>query len=106
MEKGLRSHLEAQIRESSRHKKAYMNSKQPYNAQLWVAIASLSKQIFDLNLKMNYLERALRDGLGKKRSEGNGREMEKARVQRAVKENKPAKKMKKSKGVKKALSRF
>lgn len=63
---GLKSHLEAQIRESTRHKKAYTRSKQPANAQLWVAIANLSKQILDLNLKMNYLERALRDIGGKK----------------------------------------
>ena len=59
----LKSHLEAQIRESSRHKNAYSKAKNKANAQLWVAIANLSKQMFDLNLRMNYLERAFQDAL-------------------------------------------
>ena len=57
----IRGYLEMQIRESSRHKNAYRLSSSPSNAQLWIAIANLSKQMFDINLKLNYLERALRD---------------------------------------------
>ena len=33
----------------------------PVGTKIWVAIANLSKQMFDINLKLNYLERALRD---------------------------------------------
>lgn len=62
----LRPHLEAQIRESSRHKYAYSKAKNKANAQLWVAVANMNKQIFDLNLRMNYLERALQDTLRQK----------------------------------------
>ncbi len=57
----IRGYLEMQVKEASRHKNAYRLSENPSNAQLWVAIANLSKQMFDINLKLNYLERALRD---------------------------------------------
>ena len=57
----IRSFLEMQIREASRHKSSYKLSSSPSNAQLWIAVANLSKQLFDINLKLNYIERALRD---------------------------------------------
>lgn len=62
----IRSHLERQIAESVRHRKAYNLSESPSNSQLWIAIANLSKSIFDINLKLNYLERALKDIAGKR----------------------------------------
>lgn len=62
----IRGYLEMQVKETSRHKNSYRLSENPSNAQLWVAIANLSKQLFDINLKLNYLERALRDIAGKK----------------------------------------
>lgn len=61
VDRSIKNHLEREVNESSRHKKAYMNSRDPANAQLWCAIGNLSKQIFDVNLKLNYLESALRD---------------------------------------------
>jgi len=57
----IKDHLELQIKESYREKKAYSKAKDKPNAQLWVAIANLSKQFFDLNLKVKFLEKALRD---------------------------------------------
>lgn len=60
---GLREHLEVQISEASKQEHAYRYAKNRSNAQLWCAIANLSKQLFDLNLRLNYLERALREGL-------------------------------------------
>lgn len=64
----LREHLLTQINETSRQRRAIVRAKNKSNAQLWVAVANLSKQIFDLNLKLNYLERALQDiGKEKKR---------------------------------------
>ena len=66
VDKTIKNHLEIQINEASRHRKAYIGSKVPSHAQLWCAIANLSKQMFDINLKLKYLEKALRDSLPKK----------------------------------------
>lgn len=63
----IRDHLEAQINETGRYRNSYKLAKNPAEAQLWCAIANLSKQIFDLHLKMNYLERALKDTLQRKK---------------------------------------
>ena len=65
VDKVLRSHLEAQINATSHFKNAYHAAKNSGNAQLWIAIAGLSKQIYDLNLRMDYLERAFRDTISK-----------------------------------------
>ena len=59
MDFDLRDHLEMQIVKSSKQKKAYRKSKNPSNAQLWCAIANLSKQVFNMNLKIGYLEKKL-----------------------------------------------
>ena len=63
----IKDHLEAQIKESFRHRKNYKNSKDVSKAQLWVAIANLAKQVFDLNLKVKFLEKALQEIGGKKK---------------------------------------
>ncbi len=57
----LRKHLELQIRESSKNKKAIQSSKNKAMSQLWCSIALLSKQNFELNLRVKYLEQALKD---------------------------------------------
>lgn len=57
----IKDHLETQIKEASKHKNAYRMSSNPSNAQLWCAVANLSRQIFDVNLKLNYMERVLRE---------------------------------------------
>lgn len=57
----LKGHLEVLIKESCQSKKAYSEATNPINAQLWVALANLSKQIFNMELKLNYLERTLQD---------------------------------------------
>ena len=62
----IREHLESQIKESFRYKESYSQAKNKNNAQLWIAIANLSKQVFDLNLKVKFLEKTLREVLGKK----------------------------------------
>lgn len=63
----IKNHLELQIKESAKFN-SYKKAKNPALAQLWVAVANLSKQIFDLNLKLNYLENALKD-LGRSKEE-------------------------------------
>ncbi|MBU0930099.1 MAG: hypothetical protein KJ623_03430 [Nanoarchaeota archaeon] len=57
----LRKHLELQIRESFKHKEAYENSQNPNTAQLWIAIANLSKEMFEMNLRMKFLEKTIYD---------------------------------------------
>ena len=64
----IKSHLELQIRETTRHKPAYSLAKDKAVSQLWCAIANLSKQNFDLNLKIKFLENALRE-LSQKREQ-------------------------------------
>ena len=57
----IKSHLERQIAESIRHRSSYEQANNPAIAQAWIAIANLSKEIFDINLKLKYLERALKE---------------------------------------------
>ena len=62
----LKEHLEAQIKESYRHRDSYLKSKNPSKAQLWCAIAYLSKEVFDLHLKVKFMEKALQVNSKKK----------------------------------------
>ncbi len=57
----IKDHLELQVKESYREKKAYSKAKSKGDGQLWIAVANLSKQLFDLSLKVKFLEKALRD---------------------------------------------
>ena len=59
----LRPHLETQIAETGREKDAYMNAEDPANAQLWIAVANLARQCFELNVKIGNIDTALRDSL-------------------------------------------
>ncbi|MBU2589364.1 MAG: hypothetical protein KKA65_03305 [Nanoarchaeota archaeon] len=61
-----KEHLEALISESVRHRDAYKFSSNTSNAQLWCALSVLQKQVFDQNLKIKFLEKALQETLGKK----------------------------------------
>lgn len=62
----LQKHLAAVIKEASKDKKAILNSKDPKTAQLWVAVANLAQQNFDLNQRVKLLEGALKQSLGGK----------------------------------------
>ncbi len=57
----IKTHLEAQIKEATRFRNIYSNEKNAQNIQSWLAVANLSKGIFDLNLKTKFLEKALKD---------------------------------------------
>jgi len=74
IDKDIRDHLEFQIKETSKYEGAYILSKKPSSAQLWCAIANLSKQIFELNLKIKFLENALREMGGRKKEPELGKE--------------------------------
>ncbi len=55
----IKKYLEREIIEASKQEKAYKKAKDKSTAQLWCSIANLSKQIFDINLKLMYLEKTL-----------------------------------------------
>ncbi len=57
----LKVHLEKEIMESIKNKNAYQSSENPGIAQLWIAISNLSKKIFDLDLKFDYLDKTLKE---------------------------------------------
>lgn len=61
----IKEFLEALVENVHKHKPAYVKSKNPSSAQLWCALAHLSKQVFDLNLKLKILEKVLKDNLQK-----------------------------------------
>ena len=48
----LKPHLEHQIRETFKHRKVIRRSSDPKNAQLWVAIANISKDIVEIRQKL------------------------------------------------------
>ena len=73
----IRKHLEAMVKEVSKDKEAILQSDDPKIAQLWVSIANLQKQNFDLNMRIKMLEAALRDSLmGKKPKQRTKKEQE------------------------------
>src|SRR3989344_3205306 len=52
----LREHLEMQIRNTFTHKKGYESADNRGNAQLWVAIGNLSKQLSKIEKKLQEIE--------------------------------------------------
>lgn len=61
VDKVIKPHLEAQIKAAAFNRDSYKKAKDPSNAQLWIAIANLSKQILDLNHQVKYLEKTLKE---------------------------------------------
>ncbi len=61
LEPSMRAHLEKQISESGKCRNGYLKAKNPGNAQLWCAIANLSKKLYELSLKLNNLEGVFED---------------------------------------------
>jgi len=61
VDKTLKEHLELQIKEASKYSEAYEKAKNKGQAQLWISISNLSREIFNLELKLKFLEGALKD---------------------------------------------
>ena len=57
----IKEHLDLQVKEAVKFRSAYLKSKNPANAQLWIAIANISKHMFNLELKIKYLEGTIKD---------------------------------------------
>jgi hypothetical protein len=59
--KNLRAYVEEIISQSFYHKESYNFANDRGKAQIWVALGILSKQIHELDSKLNYIERALQE---------------------------------------------
>ena len=66
LEPSVRAHLEKQISDTGKYKDSYFQAKDPSKAQLWCAVTNLSMQVFDLNVRLHYLEDMIKK-LGKKK---------------------------------------
>ena len=56
LDQTLKSHLEFQLKEVNKSASAFKKAKEPSKAQLWVAIANLSKLVSALNTRIKELE--------------------------------------------------
>ena len=65
IQRELRPYVERIIAESFMHKGAYSKAEDKGKAQIWLAMGLLQKQIQELNLKLDYIEKALQ-GVGRK----------------------------------------
>ena len=102
----IKDYLDLQVRETTKFKQAYEKAKNKPNAQLWIAIANMTKHIFNLELKIKYLEGTIKDinekllQLTEKKPEDVLKELEKE-VKKTKKVRKITKKKTKKKKVKK-----
>ncbi len=104
----IKDQLEIQVAESAKHIEAYKEAADPANAQLWCAIANLSKQVFELNLRIKYLENSVKGSSQKGKSEiQEGKELMKKVIGiEKVLEKEKQRTTKKGKVLKKALERY
>ena len=57
----IKTYLELQIKDTAQFRESFSKAKDPSKAQLWIAIANLSKHIFSLEMKIKYLEKTLQE---------------------------------------------
>ena len=48
----LKPHLEHQIRETFKHRKVIRRAEDPKSAQLWIAVANLTRDIYEIKQKL------------------------------------------------------
>ena len=95
----LRGHLEAQINNASKHK-AYLQSSNPGNAQLWLAIANLPKKAYELQMKLDSINNALKESVEVKQEAEKKNEAPHSEILQ-IRAEKPKKKAIKRKGKRK-----
>mgnify|MGYP001593113912 FL=1 len=61
LDESTKEHLTLRIKETHFNEEALKVAEDQQNAQLWIAIANLSKQMNEIILKLNYIERALQE---------------------------------------------
>ena len=84
-DKSLKPYIERLIRESFNYKKQYSKAVDPGKAQLWIALATISKQLYDVELKLRYLERVLQQISPKFKGLEAERKKEEAKVKEIIK---------------------
>src|SRR3989344_8259222 len=97
----IKDYLELQIKDTQQFKEAFSKAKEPSKAQLWIAIANLSKHIFSLELKIKYLEKTLQE-ISMKMDQQRTEEFI-TNLEESIKKPKTKKKSDKKKSVKKIL---
>jgi len=65
----LREHLEREIRRTFEHKRAYDNADNKGNAQLWVAVGNVAKQLSRIEKRLNDMENMAKE-MGKESEKG------------------------------------
>ena len=63
----IKDHVEVRVRQSAEDREAILDASNPREAQLWIALGHLSKEVTDANMKLRYLEKALADTLKAKK---------------------------------------
>ncbi|UZE93777.1 MAG: hypothetical protein IB618_03350 [Candidatus Pacearchaeota archaeon] len=88
VDKSLKPYIERLILESMNHKESYDTSKDKGKAQMWIALAVLSRQLHDLKLKIDYIERTLQNIGSPKLKQKNAarRKKEEKEVEKFIKE--------------------
>ena len=76
VDKSLKPFLEKYIEDTHRYRTNFEQADDKGRAQVWIAIALLSRQLYNLEIKMNYLERALKDISSSKEGEKFLKEIE------------------------------
>ncbi len=92
----LRQQIEAQIAGTAIAKNAYLHADDPAAAQLWVAVANLAQQCFELKVEIANIDNALRDSLMQRQAAKSVKTIAKTRSKRkkAVKKARPKAKKK------------
>src|SRR3989344_3432443 len=109
----IKDYLDLQVKEAAKFRSAYSKAKNQANAQLWIAIANMTKHMFNLELKIKYLEGTIRDlnerllKTTEKKPEDVLKELEKEVKENKIPKKKVKKKTKKVEGsLRKTLKKF
>ncbi len=73
----IKAHIEARIRQSAENRDAVLAARNPREAQLWIALGNMSREITEANLKLKYLEKALADTLQVKKKKTRSKKEQK-----------------------------
>ena len=109
----IKDYLDLQVKETVKFRDAYSQAKNKADAQLWIAVANMTKHLFNLELKIKYLEGAIRDlnerllKTTEKKPEDVLKELEKEAKENKISKKTVKKKTKKVKGsLRKTLKKF
>jgi uncharacterized protein (DUF2225 family) len=73
----IKDHVEARVRQSAENREAILEASNPREAQLWIALGHLSKELTDANMKLRYMEKVLADTLKAKKKKTRSKKEQK-----------------------------